>query len=74
MNKDLEVFKGNTVQVVVLELPDVDLEIFCPIVETGKSLTAEMAVTGPFCSLSYMVLILFLVRACPGSGTTSMMS
>ena len=47
---------------------------FCPMAETRKPLQWHSAVTGPFCSFSYSVLNLFLVRGCPGSGTTSMMS
>ena len=42
--------------------------------ETRKPLQWHSAVTGPFCSFSYSVLNLFLVRGWPGSGTTSMMS
>ena len=75
MNKDLGVSKGNTVQVVALELlPDVDLEIFCPIVETGMYYLARtvtvcwlrvaMYFLKAFTSFSVKTaaLILFLIR------------
>lgn len=47
---------------------------FCPTADTRNPNTWVMAVTGPFCSLEYSILNLFLVRGCPGSGTTSIIS
>lgn len=47
---------------------------FWPMADTRWPLQWHSAVTGPFCSFSYRTLNLFLVRGCPGSGTTSITS
>lgn len=49
-------------------------ETFCPMADTRYPLQWHRAVTGPFCSFSYSILNLFLVRGWPGSGTTSITS